>query len=63
MGGHHRGHKVIKTIAARSLKTGKTAVMRGHKFLKDSVKSMGDADTLARKQQTSLSYGRLCSVW
>ena len=55
MDGHHRGHKVIKAIAARGWKMGKKAVMRGHKFLKDTVKSVGDADTLARKAANTFS--------
>ena len=37
MGGHHRGHKLIKAVAGRGWKIGKTAVKRGHKFL-----AMGD---------------------
>ena len=31
------------------------AVKRGHKFLKDTVKSVGDADTLARKAANTFS--------
>ena len=46
---------MIKTIAARGWKMGKEAVMRGHKFLRDTVKSVGDADTLARKAANTFS--------
>jgi len=55
MGGLHRGHKMIKAAAARGWKMGKIAVKRGHKFLKDTVKSVGDADTLARKAANTLT--------
>ena len=55
MGGHHRGHKMIKAVAARGWKMGKAAIKRGHKFLKDTVKSVGDADTLARKAANTFS--------
>ena len=34
---------------------GKRAVLRGHKFLKDTVKCVGDADTLARKAANTFS--------
>ena len=55
MGGHHRRHKMIKAVAARGWKMGKAAIRRGHKFLKDTVKSVGDADTLARKAANTFS--------
>ena len=55
MSGQHRGHKLIKTAAARGWKIGKMAVKREHKFLKDTVKSVSDADTLARKAANTFS--------
>jgi len=55
MGIQNRGHKMIKAVAARGWKAGKMAAIRGHKFLKDTVKSVGDADTLARKAANTFS--------
>ena len=41
MGGHYRGHKALKAVAARGWKLGNMVAKRGHKFLKDTVKSVG----------------------
>ena len=63
MGIQNRGDKFIKTVAARGWKAGKMAAIRGHKFIKATVKSVGDADTLARKAANTFSamgdYARL----
>ena len=40
---------MIRAVATRGWKLEKMVAKRGHKFLKDTVKSVGDADTLARK--------------
>ena len=45
---------------------GKTAIKRGQKFLKDTVKSVGDADILARKAANMFStmgdYAQLMGI-
>lgn len=53
--GTQRGHKFIKSVAHRGWKFAGQVAKRGHKFLKDTVKSVGDADTLARKGANTIN--------
>ena len=55
MGRQNRGHKIIKAVAAIGWKLGNMVAKSEHKFLKDTVKSVGDADTLARKAANTFS--------
>ena len=43
---------MIKAVAARGWKAGKMAAIRGHKFLKDTVKSVGMQTPWQGKLQT-----------
>ena len=62
MGGHYRGHKALKAVAARGWKLGKMVAKRGHKFLKDTVKSVGMQTLLQEKLQTPSQLWGLCSA-
>ena len=52
--GHHRGFKSFKTAAHRGFKQIAGVAKRGHTFLAEHVKSIGDADTIARKTANTL---------
>jgi len=54
--GHHRGFKSFKAAAHRGFKQIAGVAKRGHKFLSEHVKSLGDADTLARKTANTLHH-------
>ena len=52
--GAHRGFKAFKQAASRRFKHVPSAAKRGHKFVSHHIKSLGDADTLARKAADTL---------
>jgi len=54
--GHHRGFKSFKAAANRGFKQIAGVAKRGHKFLSEHVKSIGDADTIARKTANTLHH-------
>ena len=52
--GSNRGFKSFKQAASRGFKHVAAAAKRGHKFVSHHIKSLGDADTLARKTANTL---------
>ena len=52
--GSNRGFKSFKQAASRGFKHVAAAAKRGHKFVSHHIKSLGDADTLARKAANTL---------
>jgi len=52
--GAHRGFKAFKQAASRGFKHVASAAKRGHKFVSHHIKSLADADTLARKAANTL---------
>ena len=54
--GHHRGFKSFKVAAHRGFKQRAGVAKREHIFLSEHVKSLGDADTLARKTANTLHH-------
>ena len=46
--GSNRGFKSFKQAASRGFKHVAAAAKRGHKFVSHHIKSLGDADTIAR---------------
>jgi len=63
MGIQNRGHKMIKAVAARGWKAGKMAAIRGHKFLKDTVKSVGMQTPWQGKLQTPFQLWEIMLNW
>ena len=49
-----RGFKSFVTLANRGVKHVASAAKRGHKFVQDNVKSLSNADALARKAANTL---------
>ena len=52
--GSNRGFKAFKQAASRGFKHVAAAAKSGHKFISHHIKSLGDADTLARKATSIL---------
>ena len=52
--GSNRGFKSFKQAASRGFKHVAAAAKRGHKFVSHHIKSLGDADTIARKAANTL---------